>query len=133
MRFFFDRCCPPKLVDVINAYEETHSVRHFRDDNRFKESTPDVEWIKTLSGDNPPWIVISMDAQILKKAHEKKALDQSGLKFFLLGTGWMKMPMHEKVWKLLKTWPNILQEAETSRQRIFEVMSGSSLKDESKR
>jgi hypothetical protein len=74
-----------------------------------------------------------MDAQILTKAHERKALEESGLKFFLLGTGWMRMPMHEKVWKLLKTWPNILAEAETSRLRIFEVMSGSSLKVEPRR
>jgi hypothetical protein len=133
MRFFFDRCCPPKLVDVINAYEDTHSVRHFRDDNRFVQDTADVEWITTLSKDDPPWIVVSMDAQILKKAHERKALEDSGLKFFLLGGGWMHMPMHDKVWKLLKTWPNILAEAETSRLRIFEVTSGSSLKVEAKR
>jgi hypothetical protein len=46
MRFFFDRCCPPKLVDVIGAYEDVHSVRHFRDDNRFVEDTADVDWIE---------------------------------------------------------------------------------------
>ncbi len=92
-----------------------------------------MEWITVLAADHPAWVVVSMDAQILKKPHERKALDESGLKFFLLGTGWMRVPMHEKAWKLLKVWPAILEEAQTSRLRIFEVMCGSALKVEARR
>ena len=78
-------CCPPKLAEVIDAYEESHSVRHFRDDNRFVQTAADVDWIKTLAEDDPPWIVVSMDAQILKKAHERKALDEFGAEILLVG------------------------------------------------
>jgi len=96
MRFFFDRCCPQRLAAIIDAYEDTHSIRHFSDDNRFVQDTPDVDWISVLAADDPAWMVVSMDAHILKKPIERKALEESGLKFFLLGSGWMHMPMHEK-------------------------------------
>lgn len=130
MRFFFDRCCPPRLAAIIDTFDESHTVRHFSDDNRFVHDTPDIEWLRVLAADTPKWIVVSMDGRILRSPIERQALAECGLKFFLLGSGWMKMTMHDKAWKLLKTWPNIVAEAATSRNLLFEVSAGSSLKVE---
>lgn len=129
MRFFFDRCCPIRLARVICAFEDKYPVRHFDEDSRFVKDTPDVDWIRVLAGDQPPeWVIISMDVMITKNPHELTCLKQSGLRFFLLGRGWMKMSIDELVWKLVKAWPSIRSEAETSRMRLFEVNSGSSLR-----
>lgn len=71
-----------------------------------------------------------MDTRILKKPHERQAVEESGLPFFLLGSAWMDIPMHDKCWKLLKAWPDIVRTATEQRHRVFEVRYGSSLKIE---
>ena len=129
-RFFFDRCCPVKLAAVIQAFEDDHIIRYYSEDTRFQEDTDDTVWLKALGEDNLGWVVVSMDARILKRPHEKQALLQAELPYFLLGSAWMQMPMHDKCWKLLKVWPEIVRTAKETRHRIYEVKAGSSLKIE---
>jgi hypothetical protein len=129
-RFFFDRCCPIKLATVVKAYEDDHEVRHFDDDARFEKDTPDVVWIERLAEEKCNWVIVSMDAKMLKRPHEKQAIRESGLPFFLFGDAWMRMTMNEKCWKLIKVWPNLVRTTLEMRPRIFEVMGGSSLKIE---
>lgn len=59
--------------------------------------------------------------------------ERHGLKFFLLGKGWMSYSLDNQAWRLVKTWPNIVKAAHNARGEIFEVSSGSSLKVEPKR
>jgi predicted nuclease of predicted toxin-antitoxin system len=87
MKFFFDRCMPIRLARMVAAYEQEHTVRHHDDDNRFHRETPDIEWIKALAADEPPWIVVSADGRILKNKVERAALISSGLVYFCLA-GW---------------------------------------------
>lgn len=130
-RFFFDRCCPPKLATLAAVVEGTQTVRHFNDDARFVHDTPDVEWIGELGRDTG-WVIVSMDARILKRPHERRALEDSKLRFFLFGSAWMAMPFREQCWKFLKVWPDLVQTAKEQRQRIFEVGAGAALKIEAK-
>ena len=129
-RFFFDRCCPIKLAKVVSAFEDDHEVRHFSEDNRFAQDEDDVVWIPRLAAERVGWVVVSMDGRILKKPHERQALQESGITFFLLGSPWMKMSMCDKCWKLIKVWPDVVRTARESRHRVFEIMAGSSLKIE---
>lgn len=129
-RFFFDRCCPVKLAAVMKAFEDDHEVRHFSEDSRFTDTEDDVVWIPRLAADKAGWVVVSMDGKILKKPHERQALRDAGLPFFLLGSAWMHMSMCDKCWKLIKAWPDVVRTAAETRHRIFEVMAGSSIKIE---
>lgn len=129
LRFMFDRCCPRRLAWVIAAYEEVHSVRFFDDDARFDKRTPDIDWIRTLAAD-PTWAVVTMDSKILTRPHEREALRTSGLKYFLLGKGWMRMRFHDQAWRFLKTWPNVVEAALNVRGELFEVSAGGSHKVE---
>ena len=129
-RFFFDRCCPVKIARVIQAFEEDHVVRYYSEDSRFQENTDDVVWMKVLGDDKLNWVILSMDGKILKRPHERQALLQSKLPYFLLGSAWMNMEMPERCWKLLKVWPEIVRTARETRHRIFEVKAGSSIKIE---
>ncbi len=65
MRFFFDRNMPPQLARMVEALEREHTARSYYDDDRFTDTTPDVDWIKALAADDPPWIIISGDGRIL--------------------------------------------------------------------
>lgn len=130
LRFFFDRCCPPKLARIVGAFADDHEVRHFSDDARFADNTDDVVWLAELGRDEASWAVVSMDARILKKPHERQALVEAHLTFFLLGSAWMSMPMHDKCWKLLKVWPDVVNTANETRHRLFEIKAGQSLKIE---
>jgi hypothetical protein len=81
-RFFFDRCCPSKIANVIRAFEDEFEVRHFAEDSRFAPDEDDVVWMPRLAADKADWVVISMDSKILKKPHERECLRVCDLRFF---------------------------------------------------
>jgi hypothetical protein len=90
MRFFFDRSMPIRIARMVAAYETEHTIRHLDDDARFADSTPDMEWMRTIAADTPPWIVISADFGILRNKAERAVLPESGLTFFCFNKAWAK-------------------------------------------
>ena len=62
-RFFFDRNIPPQLARMVDVLEREHTARSYYDDGRFTDTTSDVEWIKVLAADDPPWIIITGDGE----------------------------------------------------------------------
>ncbi len=130
MRFFFDRNMAPQLARMVDVLEREHTARSYYDDDRFEPTTSDVEWIKVLSSDDPPWIVISGDGNILKNKTELSALKEAKLTFFCLTRQWMHMPIYEQAWKFIKVWPDIVENAKGFNPRIYEVSGGAGLKIE---
>jgi hypothetical protein len=131
MNFFFDRCMPYRLAHVTAALEvNAHTIRHHDDDPRFNKNTKDTEWLATLAKDNLPWIALSGDAHILKKAVERNALSEANLTFFVMSKSWCNTPIYDYAWKFLKAWPKILVAADTDVAMIFEVGGGHALKVE---
>jgi PIN like domain len=128
MIFFFDRCTSPRIARMVHAFEAIHSTRHHDDDARFSKSTPDIEWIAAIGAEDPPWAVVSGDARILKNKHELAALRATRLKYFCLSAQWMRMQIHEQAWRFMKVWPQIVENALTSRVSLFEVRGGKALK-----
>ena len=92
--------------------------------------TPDVEWIKRIGADNPPWIVVSGDGRILKNKTERSALMEARLTFICLTRTWMHMKIYEQAWKFIKVWPDIVENARGTTPRIFEISGGAGLKVE---
>lgn len=131
MNFFFDRCMPSRLARMVAIFDPAHTIRHHDDDPRFTSTTTDVEWLQALAQDPEPWIVISGDGRILKNRVERRVLQQTGLSFFCLSKQWMHMNLaREFAWKFIKVWPDIVANADITRQRFFEVLGGASLKVE---
>jgi hypothetical protein len=58
---------------MVDALERERAARPYYDDDRFGETTPDVEWLKTLADDDPRWVIISGDGRILKNKGELNA------------------------------------------------------------
>jgi hypothetical protein len=115
---------------MVDALEREHGARSYYDDDRFGDTTPDVEWIKVLAADAPPWIIISGDGRILKNKTELSALKEAKLTFFCLSRQWMHMKIYEQAWKFIKVWPDILENAKGTTPRIYEISGGAGLKVE---
>jgi PIN domain-containing protein len=126
MRFFFDRNMSRYLAQAIDKLDRENDIRHHDDDPRFEPETADIEWMTTLARDDPPWIVLSGDGSILKNRAERAALEESGLTFFCMAKQWKHMNLYEYSWRLIKTWPSILESAKRAslRPQIFEVTGG---------
>jgi PIN like domain len=121
MRFFFDRNMSPRLARMIDIYERDSSVIHHDDDGRFAPTTTDVEWIRALAADDPPWVVLSGDGRILKNRVELAALNEARLTFFCMSKAWSHMGLHEYTWKFVKLWPSVVELAKSPSRKIFEV------------
>jgi hypothetical protein len=113
---------------MVNAFETEQTVRHHDEDTRFMPTTPDVERIATLGGDDPPWIVVSGDGRILKNKVERSALLATPLTFFCMAKPWLHTKIHEYAWKFMKVWPEIVENAKHSKAKLFEVAGGKALK-----
>jgi PIN like domain len=131
MNFFFDRCMSIRLAHMAAALEDNaHIIRHHDDDPRFCQKTSDVEWIDILAKDGLPWIVVSADGQILKKAAERHALSEANLTFFVMADGWASFPIYDWAWKFMKVWPDIIANAKAKVPSIFKISAGHGLKVE---
>jgi PIN like domain len=128
MRFFFDRNMSPRLARMIDVYDIEHTVRHHDEDPRFHKQTPDTEWMRTLAGDDPAWVVVSGDGRILRNKAERAVLREANLTFFYLTAQWTHMKVYEFAWKFLKVWPVLIDNADLRAPRIFEVGGGKGLK-----
>lgn len=81
MRFFFDNCMSPRIVDMLCALEEDreHGLTHLRE--LYPQETPDPEWISDL-GRSGEWIILSGDERISTSAAGRAAWHESGLTAF---------------------------------------------------
>jgi hypothetical protein len=128
MKFFFDRCVPRRIALMVNGFEPEHTIRHHDDYEGLTPTTTDVEWMQTISQDDPTWIVLSGDGRILKNKVERSVLEGAGLTFFCLNKAWMSIKIYEYAWKFMKVWPEILESAQHSKHKLFEVGAGKALK-----
>lgn len=83
-----------------------------------------------LGEDDEPWVLVSGDGRILRNKAERSVLQSTGLPFFCLAPGWLKMKLPEYAWKFVKVWPSIVEHAQHHRGRIFVVNAGHSSKVE---
>lgn len=128
MNFFVDRNISMSLARMLAIYSEgEHEVRHLDQDDRFCDTTEDVEWITSIGAADPPWIALSADLAIMRRDAERKALEEANLTFFGFDRQWLKLRFPEQAWRLVKAWPDIVARAEaiTSGHAIFRVHWGS--------
>ena len=129
LAFLFDRNFPRPIARMIEQYVDGQIIARFQDDdNRFENTTPDVDIIRTLSEDETyRWALISLDKKITRRPAEKATLASATIKFFYCGKAWHKMKMHEQAWKFVKAWPGLVEAAENHKSKVFEI-KGANLK-----
>ena len=111
MKFFLDNNLPPSWAEALNALSgtEKHSVHHLR--TKFPRNVTDVEWINTLASEGG-WTIISGDLRISRNQHERQAWLKSGMVAFFLTKGWRSLKFWDQTWRIVRWWPNILQQSE---------------------
>lgn len=130
MSFFFDRCVPVKLCNIVKAAEGTRQTIEYHDDH-FPKETADADWLRAVGRWSKKPVIISGDNRILVRPDEATALKEQNLTFFCLASGWVECPFWEVAWRFLKVWPDIVSTAAKCRQpEIFKIGFGKSLKIE---
>ena len=77
--FFLDRNLGKHTI--ANALRQAGAEVQIHDDH-FRQETPDEEWLREVG--RRSWIVLTKDAQIRYRAHERAALMQAGVGAFVL-------------------------------------------------
>ncbi|MEO6291862.1 MAG: hypothetical protein ABIO88_04500 [Burkholderiaceae bacterium] len=125
MNFFLDNNLPPNWSGCLRAsslnhfaHDDVDKVVHLKE--KFKPSTPDIDWIKNLATEKN-WTIISLDAFRKQNGAERKVLRQSGLSLFVLQSSWANHQYWEKTAQLLRWWPRIVEQANSVDGAAFEV------------
>ena len=97
------------MIDVL-IRPSGGTARHIRfmPDYGFTGATADIEWITSLGQDRPSdWIVVTGDDRIRKNRFERLAWKNAGLKGFVLGRAFQKMPVHQTASVIIWRWPDM--------------------------
>lgn len=120
MNFFLDANVSWKAAKLLEAFDNEHQVRHLKDE--FDPSVPDIEWISDLAKRDKKPHVICGDLRILRNRVECNLLNESGLNFFMLNKGWTSLEWRTFAWKIIRVWPDIVQNAgKTMHPSLFSV------------
>ena len=99
---------------MLDAYDTTNRISHQDDDARFVETEEDTGIISILRAENPKPVFISADVNMYtRKPHERQALAESELTCVFLKKTFHNINIHEQAIKLLKLWPEVVQETST--------------------
>lgn len=113
MTFLFDNNLSPKLARSLHVLvEPEHRVEHLRD--RFPAHTPDVEWMRALTGE-PNLVIVTADIRIGQNPHEVSAWRESGHTIFFLKPGWHSLDFWTQAWKFNKCFPDLIRKGEQAR------------------
>lgn len=119
MLFLFDRNLPEKLARMLGQYDRQHDVSWL--DDKFPQSTPDVDWLTGAAAWPSPPVIVSGDGRILTNEAEAQVLGGLPLTFFHFVPAWLHLPWEEMAWKSVRVWPEIVRNAQPLRPTVFEV------------
>ncbi len=109
MNYLFDENLPPSLATAIRALHRADSpdddVVSIRDQDW--EGAQDPDWINSLASSPHQWSIVTRD----KMKSEAAILRHSNLTWFLLRKGWSSCQYWDLSWKMVKTWPSLVDVA----------------------
>lgn len=118
-------CCD--IHDVIHITKHDNFIINnvYSTNGRISgNTTPDIEWIQKLGESGIDWKIISGDMDIIDTAHERAALIQSRLTFFVCDHVWQKTSASEQAWKIVKLWNEITRHAQMPGPSLYRFCTG---------
>lgn len=107
MKLAVDENLPPALAHAIDALLAAEGGKAVSIPERFGPGVADLDWITTLR-DERGWAVLTADRRLPTRPHERLALMQSGLLFFVLAPGWNQEPYWPKAAGVIRWLPSML-------------------------
>jgi hypothetical protein len=105
---------------AIYEGERGHHIRHHNDDSRFCETSTDIDIMRTLYTEDPDWIFVGGDGQILRNKVELAVLAECNLMYLIFNYNWCNKRIQDTCWMLIKGWPKITSEIE--RLRVHSIL-----------
>lgn len=122
MNFFFDNNLSPHIAhamrELSSRLEGVEEVRHLRD--LFPGDTNDLVWISSL-GESGAWCVLSVDRFKKQGEAEREALRRAGHTVFFLEPQWLKQDFWLQAERMVRWWPQIVQQARLVERGAFTV------------
>ncbi len=112
MKFFFDNCLSPNLVQAIRLLDDAYEIKHLRE--KFPGDAKDVDWIGTLASEGD-WVIISGDPRITRNPQNRAAWKQSGLTAFFFKKVWAQQGLWDQFWRTVRWWPTLKQTAKAAK------------------
>lgn len=119
MRFFLDRNLSPHLATALAALCILESIHVEHHNDRFRPTTPDLEWIAKLAAEGG-WGVITQD-RLIKNPPERQALKSTGLLVFILAKPWTHVAHWDKAAAMVRWMPAIIGVASRVNSGTFMV------------
>ena len=114
MKLALDENLPPSLAHAIDALLVPEGGQAISIPERFGAGIADVEWIAALRQEGG-WGVLTADRRLRTRPHERLALMQSGLVFFVLAKGWNQEPYWPKAAGVIRWLPSMIEAFRTVR------------------
>ncbi|MCH8966382.1 MAG: hypothetical protein IID43_01770, partial [Planctomycetes bacterium] len=120
MIFFTDENISSKIAPLLEAFDPDHQIRCY--ENYFNKGEPDTEWLRQIATWSEKPTVLNGDGRILTNPAELAALREANLMFVVFGKRWTDLNWPTFAWKIIKVWPQIVQEVHTTRRpTLFRV------------
>lgn len=114
MKLALDENLPPALAHATNALLVPHGGQAISIPERFGTGIGDLEWIGALRQEDG-WAVLTADRRLRTRPHERLALMQSGLVFFVLAQGWNQESFWPKAAGVIRWLPSMIEAFSTVR------------------
>ena len=88
---------------------------------KFRPSTPDMEWLEALGQARGQWTIISQDAFRKRNGAERELLRRHNLSVFVLQKSWASRKYWDKTSQFLLWWLRIVQHACQTEKAALEV------------
>jgi hypothetical protein len=121
--FFIDENIPKNIAYMLSYYEQVHEVRAHLD--YFEKGTPDTIWMRAIASWDKSTAIVCADGGIIRNKVESQVLKECNLTFVLLSPGWVHLKWFEQGWRIIKVWPDIVNNVvQALRPMVFMVMFG---------
>ena len=118
MKLMVDNNLSFALARSFQPLFDEHEFVALRD--KFPANTKDVDWMAPLDAEGG-WAVLTAERKLKTRPHERMALDRSKIVFFFLTGSWLKYPVPEIAWRLIRLIPLMAKQAELTESGLFDL------------
>jgi hypothetical protein len=101
----------------------------------YGDSVTPKEWLACVGKQAKPHrpVIVTLDHGVVGNAITRKAMQESGCSFVVLGRTWADQPVETFAWRIIKAWPKIVELARSAHDGGRQCKIDVPLKGEPKR